>query len=187
MSGSHLQPHKFPYRIPSLIGGFVLLIGIIGPSAVNQMGVTIWWNPLYGSLLGSLFAIPYGIILGTVTVPLLHRTGIGYLGDTGSESSNRSVAHVIASTFYAVISSIMTGITLLTISSTVDKPWSIKWIAILSGALLLPILFFTLHSLAHPREEERDRRKFIAVLIVYSAALFPAPFTVLLLLDVIAP
>lgn len=49
-----------------------------------------------------------------------------------------------------------------------------------------PILFFTLHSLANPRKEGRDRRKFFAVLILYSTALLPAPFTILFLLDVLS-
>lgn len=190
---------------PELVSVVVLAVTVSLPFALVGLSTVTGWNVARGDVLGafwfglglsavgSLFAAPYGAVLGVATLPVAVRTGAGYGTPTASGGFDGPGKHVAGAVLYAGLSTFAAGAALWAVVGLPPGP-SLRRLgptatpsALLAGGLVVAATFFVaqVHHCAEVEGAVDDGT--VGWYALHAAGLLPAPFAVLVVLEWLFP
>lgn len=176
----------FAGAVPLVLLGVATLTGW---DLVRVDVVETYWFGLGLLAVGSLLTVPYGAVLGVLTLPVAVRTTAGYGTPSEMGRQERRRDHVAGAVLYAGLASFAAGAVFW---ATIQLPPgsfrqrlgpSSGVAALLVGGLVVAATFLAT-QLYHRRRRDAavdDRTRVVYAL--YAAGLPPAPFAALVVLD----
>lgn len=190
---------------PELVSVVVLAVTVAIPFAlVGLSTVTGWdvarmsvledyWFGLGLAAIGSLFAAPYGAVLGVATLPVAVRTATGYGTPTASEVVDGPGRHVAGAVLYAGLSTFAAGAALWAVfrlppgQSSLRLGPGVTVAALLAGGLVVAATFLAAQVYHWPAVGGTVDDGTVGWYALHAAGLLPAPFAALVVLEWVLP
>ena len=175
--------------LPLAVEGLTTLTGLEA-GAIQVFGGS--WVVLGALALGSALAVPYGAVLGLATLPVSVRTDPGYGPPAGAGRFDHRLEHLAGGVLYASLATFSAGVGLAA-TARVDPSGtlladvaSVPGIAaLLAGSAVVAAAFLAAQCYQHRARNAGVDDRVLVGYSLYAAALLPAPFAALAVLDLL--